>query len=45
MTWMAASLLLFGGLVTIMATGLSVAFAFLAVNILGALVFSGASRD
>jgi tripartite ATP-independent transporter DctM subunit len=41
MTWMAASLLLFGGLVTVMATGLSVAFAFLAVNILGALVFLG----
>jgi tripartite ATP-independent transporter DctM subunit len=41
MTWAAASILLFGGLVTVMATGLSVAFAFLAVNILGALAFLG----
>src|SRR5215217_1706265 len=41
MSWLAASALLFGGLVTLMSLGLSVAFAFLAVNIVGAWVFLG----
>src|SRR4051812_14933298 len=41
MSWTAASVLLFGGLVGLMGVGLSVAFAFLAINIIGALVFLG----
>jgi hypothetical protein len=41
MSWMAASLLLFGGLVGLMSLGLSVAFGFLAINIIGALIFLG----
>ncbi len=41
MGWVEASLLLFGGLVAIMALGLPVAFAFLALNIVGAFIFLG----
>jgi tripartite ATP-independent transporter DctM subunit len=41
MSWIAASVLLFGGLVALMALGLPVAFAFIAVNIVGALIFLG----
>jgi len=41
MGWIEASLILFGGLVAIMALGLPVAFAFLALNIVGAWLFLG----
>src|SRR5580765_8102438 len=41
MDWVEASLILFGGLVAIMALGLPVAFAFLALNIVGAWLFLG----
>jgi tripartite ATP-independent transporter DctM subunit len=41
MGWVEASFLLFGGLVALMAVGLPVAFAFLAINIVGAFVFIG----
>ncbi len=41
MSWGDASILLFGGLVALMALGLPVAFAFLAINIVGAFVFIG----
>jgi tripartite ATP-independent transporter DctM subunit len=41
MGWIDASLILFGGLVAVMGLGLPVAFAFLAINILGALIFLG----
>src|SRR5688572_15263539 len=41
MGWVEASLILFGGLVAIMGLGLPVAFAFLALNILGAWLFLG----
>ena len=41
MGWGEASILLFGGLVALMALGLPVAFAFLAINIVGAFVFIG----
>src|SRR5437870_2380932 len=41
MSWMEASLLLFGGLVAVMGLGLPVAFAFLALNVVGALLFLG----
>jgi tripartite ATP-independent transporter DctM subunit len=41
MGWGEASILLFGGLVALMALGLPVAFAFLAINIIGAFVFIG----
>ena len=41
MTWVEASLLLFGGLVAVMGIGLPVAFAFLAINIIGAVLFLG----
>mgnify|MGYP003346111951 CR=1 FL=1 len=41
MYWGHASLLLFGGLVVVMAFGLPVAFAFLTINIVGALFFLG----
>jgi len=41
MYWGHAALLLFGGLVVVMALGLPVAFAFLAINIVGALLFLG----
>ena len=41
MGWAQASLILFGGLVAIMGLGLPVAFAFLALNIVGAWLFLG----
>ena len=41
MSWGEASLILFGGLVAIMGLGLPVAFAFLALNIVGAWLFLG----
>ena len=41
MDWVSASLLLFGGLVAVMALGLPVAFAFLAVNLVAAALFLG----
>jgi tripartite ATP-independent transporter DctM subunit len=41
MPWIEATLILFGGLMLIMAFGLPVAFAFLAVNIIGAALFLG----
>jgi len=41
MPWIEASILLFGGLVLLMAFGLPVAFAFLAINVVGAAVFLG----
>jgi tripartite ATP-independent transporter DctM subunit len=41
MTWVEASLILFGGLIAIMGLGLSVGVAFLAINIVGALIFLG----
>ena len=44
MGWVEASLILFGGLVSVMSFGLSVAFAFLAINIIGALIFLGGEQ-
>jgi len=44
MNWVEASLILFGGLVAIMGLGLSVAVAFLAINIVGALIFLGGEQ-
>ncbi len=41
MTWIEGSVLLFGGLVALMGLGLPVAFAFLALNVVGALIFLG----
>lgn len=41
MGWVEASLILFGGLVVLMGFGLPVAFAFLALNAIGALLFLG----
>src|SRR5712692_295580 len=41
MAWIEASLVLFGGLIAVMGLGLPVAFAFLAINILGAAIFLG----
>src|SRR5215510_11161365 len=41
MDWISASLILFGGLVAVMGIGLPVAFAFLAINLLGAVLFLG----
>src|SRR5712692_7919774 len=41
MSWIEGSILLFGGLVALMSLGLSVAFGFLAVNIVAALIFLG----
>lgn len=41
MPWIEASILLFGGLVALMAFGLPVAFAFLAINVVGAAIFLG----
>src|SRR5947199_3281746 len=41
MGWIEASVILFGGLVAIMGLGLPVAFAFLALNVVGALLFLG----
>jgi tripartite ATP-independent transporter DctM subunit len=44
MGWVEASLILFGGLISVMSFGLSVAFAFLAINIVGALIFLGGEQ-
>jgi len=44
MTWADASIVLFGGLVVLMGTGLSVALGFLAINIVGALIFLGGEQ-
>jgi tripartite ATP-independent transporter DctM subunit len=41
MNWIEGSILLFGGLIAVMALGLPVAFAFLALNVLGAMLFLG----
>jgi tripartite ATP-independent transporter DctM subunit len=41
MGWVEASLILFGGLVVVMGLGLPVAFAFLVLNVIGALLFLG----
>ncbi len=41
MTWIEGSLLLFGGLVAVMGLGLPVAFAFLVLNVVGAILFLG----
>ena len=44
MTWLEAAIVLFGGLVAVMGIGLPVAFEFLAVNIVGALIFLGGEQ-
>ena len=44
MDWVEASLIMFGGLVALMSLGLSVAFGFLAVNIVAALLFLGGEQ-
>jgi tripartite ATP-independent transporter DctM subunit len=44
MSWGNASLILFGGLVVLMGVGLPVAYAFLAINIAGALIFLGGEQ-
>src|SRR5499427_4038251 len=44
MGWAEASLILFGGLVAVMGLGLSVGVAFLAINIVGALIFLGGEQ-
>src|SRR2546429_544896 len=41
MSWIEGSVLLFGGLVAVMGLGLPVAFAFLVLNVVGAMVFLG----
>jgi tripartite ATP-independent transporter DctM subunit len=41
MNWIEGSVLLFGGLVAVMGLGLPVAFAFLALNVFGAIFFLG----
>src|SRR6266702_2737571 len=41
MSWIEGSILLFGGLVAVMGLGLPVAFAFLALNVVGAILFLG----
>jgi len=41
MGWQEAALLLLGGIVALMALGVPVAFAFLAINIVGVLIFMG----
>src|SRR5215211_3209292 len=41
MDWTQASLILFGGLVAVMGLGVPVAFAFLAINVIGAAIFLG----
>ncbi|PWB59051.1 MAG: C4-dicarboxylate ABC transporter permease [Bradyrhizobiaceae bacterium] len=41
MGWVEASLILFGGLIAVMGLGLPVAFAFLVLNTVGALIFLG----
>ncbi|MEI8151424.1 MAG: M48 family metalloprotease [Hyphomicrobiales bacterium] len=44
MGWVEASILMFGGLVALMSLGLSVAFGFLAINIVAALLFLGGEQ-
>jgi tripartite ATP-independent transporter DctM subunit len=44
MGWVEATLVLFGGLVALIALGLSVGFSFLAINIIGALLFLGGAQ-
>ncbi len=44
MPWAEASLILFGGLVALMGLGVPVAFGFLAINIVGALMFLGGEQ-
>src|SRR3954453_14011381 len=41
MNWVGGSILLFGGLVAVMGLGLPVAFAFLVLNVIGAILFLG----
>ncbi|MFL4971533.1 MAG: TRAP transporter large permease subunit [Xanthobacteraceae bacterium] len=41
MDWTQASLILFGGLIAVMGLGVPVAFAFLAINVIGAAIFLG----
>jgi tripartite ATP-independent transporter DctM subunit len=41
MSWIEGSILLFGGLVAVMGLGLPVAFAFLVLNVIGAMLFLG----
>src|SRR5262244_3291123 len=41
MNWIEGSVLLFGGLVAVMGLGLPVAFAFLVINVIGAVIFLG----
>jgi tripartite ATP-independent transporter DctM subunit len=41
MNWVEGSILLFGGLVAVMGLGLPVAFAFLVLNVIGAILFLG----
>jgi tripartite ATP-independent transporter DctM subunit len=43
-SWIEASVILFGGLVALMGLGLPVAFGFLAVNIVGAVIFLGGEQ-
>jgi tripartite ATP-independent transporter DctM subunit len=44
MNWIEASIIMFGGLVALMSLGLSVAFGFLAVNIVAALLYLGGEQ-
>src|SRR5258708_24901852 len=44
MNWIEASILMFGGLVALMSLGLSVAIAFLSINVVGALLFLGGEQ-
>src|SRR3954470_642501 len=44
MDWVEASAILFGGLIAVMGLGLPVAFAFMAVNIVAALLFLGGEQ-
>ena len=41
MSWIEGSVLLFGGLIAAMGLGLPVAFAFLILNVVGAIIFLG----
>src|SRR6059036_870205 len=41
MSWIEGSVLLFGGLIAAMGLGLPVAFAFLVLNVVGAIIFLG----
>jgi tripartite ATP-independent transporter DctM subunit len=44
MSWIEAAFILFGGLVGVMALGLPVAFGFLAINVMGAVIFLGGEQ-